>query len=1086
MVGPGNLAKHDRMPLWGIGLVLEMVGQDRAKVNFPRHGPQVVQAADLRHHVFDVGSRVRHESMDGVVIEILNRSPIHYRVAFPHKTVVVKEDSITPALATPGEKLLAEDFEEDIRYFDLRTRATHIKASYTFEDLVSITNARVELKPHQVFVAHRVVQEPRPRFLLADEVGLGKTIEAGMILKELRARDLADRILVLAPASLVSQWRHELTSKFNEEFTVYDGVFLKYIEREHPGENSWKLYPRIITSVQLARREDRRDQIAEVNWDLIIFDEAHHMRRYLEGYDDRRRPKIRNTQTYLLGEVCSSNTGSLLYLTATPLQLASFELFSLVELLDPSLFDNFSDFEYFRVHVLRRLNQIHRWLTSPLGAEEYSNLLSEWRELQRYAPDLPALPALNDLDRSARDDLLERVIDIHKVAKIMIRNRRREIGGFPPRQARVVAVELTEEERAIYEAVTDYIRRGYRAAVQSNDIIAGFIMVTYQKLLASSTRALLATLRRRHTKLAGEYGPQLEESKSTEARPQLEVLSADEDGDRDDAQELSDSLGLAEDSLLLAPLKAELRELEGLIDRLASLGQDSKAKQLVAATAGILDADPEEKILIFTQFLETQAYLRDVLTRRGHRVETFSGGMSSVEKDQAVERFRESAQILISTEAGGEGRNFQFCHIMFNYDLPWNPMKVEQRIGRVDRIGQRKAVHIYNLAATGTIEERILDVLQNRIRLFEETIGSLDPILGQFERDLQRLVMETRGNLSTEFTNFAVDWAKRIEEARLMEQRLADFVMDTRSFRRDEADRLLSRELPVTHEDIRVLVEQFLAFYPSGKFEQQGDGSIHIDVPMALIQFVEGRLRDVYQGTFDPDLALRKESLQFFAIGHDLVDTILEQCTGDSFGGTAAVRQVSSLHHGGFWGVQCNFLVEYSGVRSYPKLVPIVVGFDGTVEAGRTRELALAASLPGPTPNLPEGWRETTEHALIDAELALIDVVATELSGLQTRNDADFSRLVTRTTRFYAFRIARASDRLAEEERTLARLRQSKEAGDRRIMPIWEKRVRDSREAIERLSHEKGRELAALEARRKVSYAFRLVNAAILHVPDVG
>lgn len=1032
------------------------------------------------------GTRVRYQDMEGVIEEVLQGPTVHYRVAFPHKKQVVPEPALSPAIMDPVERLLAGEFEEDCRYFDLRTRAAFIRAAYTFEDLASLTNARVELMPHQVFVAHRVVQQPRPRFLLADEVGLGKTIEAGMILKELRARGLVERVLIVVPANLVVQWRTELHSKFNEDFIVYDGITLRYLERERPGENPWALSPRIITSVQFARLEERREQIAQVEWDLVIVDEAHHLRRYLEGYDDRGRAKVRHTQTYLLGEAASGKAGSVLFLTATPLQLRSFELYSLLELVDPSLFEGFQDFERFRSVTLPLINEAHGLLSSPWSAESYRRLYFVWEQLQKESGNLPPLPPLASLDNETSERCRSGLREVHRLARAMIRNRRREIGGFPPRVAHVIPVELTPQEKMLYDEVSAYIRRGYRAAKQAQDVIGTFLMVTYQKILASSTRALQAALERRRSRLVGEIlDAELAELVAERKRGKklvTQMLTGDGEGGAWEAEELSLVATSYEKQSEGELIQEEVQTLDNLIDRIRGIPQDSKALTLMGAIRRIFETDPDEKVLIFTQFLETQRYLKELLQQAGYTVEVFAGNMPAEEKNAAVERFKDHAQIMISTEAGGEGRNFQFCHIMFNYDLPWNPMRIEQRIGRLDRIGQRRAVHIYNLAAVGTIEERVLAVLHGRIRLFEETIGGLDPILGDFEQDLERLIMQERPNFAKEFENFGIDWEKRVADARAMEERLRDFVMDFRSFRRDEADRLLGRDRPISHTDLRNLVRDFLALYPTGKFEEHHDGTVAIEVPPAFVEQLGGKVRDTYVGTFDPKVALAKESLDFLAIGHPLVDAVLELCGAARFGGLTCIRVVESEPDRGFWGVQCHFLVEFVGVRPYPRFMPVIVGLDGSVDKCRIQRLWKAPTILANPPSLPEGWREKASAALRRAEYLLIEQIDEEAEELQRRNDEDCANLTERTEKLYRFRLQRARERLEEDRAILERLTQSRDPDDQRVVPIWQKRVQGSLSRIRDLEHQREQELQALEDRRRLNYSFERINCAIVYV----
>jgi hypothetical protein len=566
----------------------------------------------------------------------------------------------------------------------------------------------------------------------------------------------------------------------------------------------------------------------------------------------------------------------------------------------------------------------------------------------------------------------------------------------------------------------------------------------------------------------------------------LEAVQATDEGDDEDSY---DEMSVALHTATLqstAPARAtELGALDELIDAIRKLHHDSKAQQLLAAIARVLEI-PDEKVLVFTQFLETQRYLAETLRSKGYTVEIFNGTMPVAEKDAAVERFRENAQVLISTEAGGEGRNFQFCHVMFNYDLPWNPMRIEQRIGRLDRIGQQRAIHIYNFAAVGTIEERILDVLQHRIKLFEETIGGLDPILGQFERDLERLIMEERSNYGQALVDFGVDWEQRVAEARRMDERLRDFVMDLRSFRRDEADRLLSRARPVTHTHLRDFVHDFLAMYPTAEFEERNDGTVLIEVPQRFIEHAGPKILDGYVGTFDPELALRRESLEFFAIGHPLVDAILDLCQATHFGGLTPLRVVNSPEDGGFWGIQCNFIVDYAGVRKYPRFIPIVVGFDGGDSEGRSARISGARTVPGAHVNLPNGWQDAVAQAIRQSETLLIEHIEREIPVLEERNRADHALLRTRTQKLYEFRITRARERLNENSAMVERFRRSRDPGERRVLPIWERRVRDETLNMERLQLERDEELQSLEIRQRIEYDFAPVNAAIVHVLPPG
>ena len=277
---------------------------------------------------------------------------------------------------------------------------------------------------------------------------------------------------------------------------------------------------------------------------------------------------------------------------------------------------------------------------------------------------------------------------------------------------------MTPEEQTALQAIEEYVQYGYQLAEGGNNNAIGFVMIIFQKLMASSIAAIRESLgRRRERVLAGATNQQ----------------SVNDIEDRiDDDDNISDIVRTS-DAAINRMVDEELRLLDYAIATLDKVEGDSKAKVLIEQLTELFGGNSDEKIIIFTQFRETQRHLENQLVKRSWGVNLFHGQLKPQEKDAAIARFRDGAgpQVLISTEAGGEGRNLQFCHFLVNYDLPWNPMKVEQRIGRVDRIGQDEPISIFNLWVKDTIEERVLDMLEKRIRIFEETVGGLDPILGE-------------------------------------------------------------------------------------------------------------------------------------------------------------------------------------------------------------------------------------------------------------------------------------------------------------------------------------------------------------------
>ena len=587
------------------------------------------------------------------------------------------------------------------------------------DELVSLGHVGVDIKPHQVAVVHKVISNYPHRFLLCDEVGLGKTIEAGMVLKELRARGGAQRVLAIVPPSIVRQWQFEMKSKFNEAFSVLDTGTVRYLQNQGYTANPFTFEENILCSSGWVAIPKWAELCAAVDWDLIIVDEAHHARSHRSGETTRLYQLVRD-----LAAPGHFARRAMLFLTATPMQLDTHELYSLVELLDPALFPSEEHFERHRMEApgLSRLAELldrHGFPLSDADPDETVLMVARWLELDEDT----ARRRLTSGSKE-REALVAELADRHLLSEVMIRNRKSVVGGFMPRVASRWDVELTDKERTALEAVEEYVEYGFQVAEGAGNNTYGFVMVIFQKLMASSIAAIEESLSKRRERVQN-------------AAPERSICDA----------ELAEQLDYDEDENEVAGTigggsPAELVLLDRAIDALGRVEVDSKARVLEEQIFELFDVDSDAKVLLFTQFRGTQRFLAERLSARGWGVNVFHGQMSPREKDSAVERFRNDAgpQVLISTEAGGEGRNFQFCHILVNYDLPWNPMRVEQRIGRVDRIGQEQTVKIFNLWVKDTVEERVLDVLEKRIRVFEETVGGLDPILGDTESDITKIL----------------------------------------------------------------------------------------------------------------------------------------------------------------------------------------------------------------------------------------------------------------------------------------------------------------------------------------------------------
>lgn len=557
--------------------------------------------------------------------------------------------------------------------------AHRIKLSHLYDKLSSLSNSRTRLLPHQIEATHIVASALRPRFILADEVGLGKTVEAGLVIKELLFRKGYSRVLICTPAPLTIQWQQELKNKFNEEFDLLNRR--NFVEMS----SAWAKHPRLLTSVDFIKNPRYGDEILKARWDIVVFDEAHRL----------RRDYSKVTHAYAFAEKIAQKCEALLLLSATPFRGKLEELYFLVRLVDPHLLGPFASF-----------------------MQEYGAVAGDRAE----APESRRL-----------DDLRT------KISRVMLRRRKVEVGGFTKRHAVTIRFDLGTEERAFYDEMTDYVRREYNLAMREQNRAVSFIMIVFQKLLDSSTRALLRALEKRKTMLEQNlFGSRAALARYETARadfiqqePAAEALFEESDDPESDLD------ALEEDSArkTLKDLRKEILTLNFLIKLGRSVKTDRKLIKL-CETMEKLKREGHPKYVIFTQFRTTQDYLAENLRARGFKVSVFHGSLNLVEKEEAIQEFRESTDALICTEAGGEGRNLQFANILINYDLPWSPLKIEQRIGRVHRFGQTRDVYIFNFTTRDTVAERVLEVLERKIKLFEEAIGVPDTLLGAMEDEL--------------------------------------------------------------------------------------------------------------------------------------------------------------------------------------------------------------------------------------------------------------------------------------------------------------------------------------------------------------
>lgn len=909
--------------------------------------------------------------------------------------------------------------------YGLRLQAAYLQHAYKYDPLSGLSNARIEPKLHQVFVAHRVTHKLYPRMILADEVGLGKTIEAGLIIKELRARQVAKRVLVMCPATLQQQWKFELTSKFNEDFEIIDGAAIKHLGKG--GANPWKKINGVISSLNLAIRPEHAERIVNAGWDMVVIDEAHRAKKTLQY----------TTQTYKLADSLKDVVDGLLLLTATPMQLHPYELYSLIELVDPGLYLDVDMYKGRLSRIPALNNLINRLLNWP--ALSLSDKRSKLPEIAKGFSIFQNARHMNldNLDNDKfRRELINDIFDEHPVAQVMVRNRKTQLGEDHIRKAYSFAIKLTEDEQSIYEDVTDYIHRGYDRALYKQNNAVGFLMTLYQKILTSSSDALSASFKKRITKLQDDKNNSLSPITNGQDEQWPEY---------DDAEhEVKQIDGIVIDQ---EGIETEISLLEDFVDRLDDIS-DSKAKVLMNdIIEPILKEKPDEKILIFTQFVKTQEFLYNELSSIGYKVATFNGQMNDMKKEQEVKRFKYSVPIMITTEAGGEGRNFQFAHIMINYDLPWNPMKIEQRIGRLDRIGQKFPVHIYNLYNEDTIEEYILEVLEKRIKLFTKSVGSLDPILGNIEREIRDIVIKRTDDKAIK--QYGLDLEDRVRIAQLKEETMADFILDQASFNKNEANDLLERSVRASFDDLRSFIGNALDYYGGGLVPHI-EGGFSLDLSRNLYRRLatKGSGQDSTLGVFDPKEALEREDLDFFAFGHDIIDKLVSYVA--SKGSLAGARYISDTSPGIFLEVVYSF-EGTSKINPIGKMIRHLVGENLQVVSKSMEEIPeLGTAVKARELEIPDWLPEAIEASTKRASRDL-KKVSEELKyqDHQTREDKK-----NRIYRAYQHRRQQLIALIDKNREDINEMESYGSEKKKRILPVWRDKLYKQEEELDGLDNE--------------------------------
>ena len=739
------------------------------------------------------------------------------------------DQTIPSDLATTQVRELSggtHTFDAEPRLFRLAVEALRTHMAHAFDPQFAVSVSQVDPLPHQLDAVYKhLLPLSQIRFLLADDPGAGKTIMAGLLMRELMQRGEVSRVLVLCPKALTDQWRREMWERFREPFKLVTGDLIS----GSFGQNEWIENDLVVASVDLAIQDHIIPGIEQSRWDLIIFDEAHKLSAYRYGR------KIDKTKRYMLAERLAASTKHLLLMTATPHKGDPENFRLLLSLLDEKVFSSQEGTE------------------SVLRTDDSPYFLRRMKESMKHFDGRPL---------------------------------------FLPRHVSTLAYELEPHEQGLYDAVTSYVSEGLAQAEEEGNRNVSLALIVLQRRLASSLYAVTRSLQRRRNRLTDE----LENAGRTSASKQS-ALRIDYDPEEDDLDDLTteeeEALSGASTARTPEELRAEIARLDELIalaEATRLKGPEKKLSEFLRVIEEQTVSDRNEKILVFTEHRDTLTYLTRKLREWGYSVCNIHGGMKLVDRIGAEKEFRGSAQFMVATEAAGEGINLQFCKVMINWDLPWNPNRLEQRMGRIHRYGQEYEVQVYNLVADTTREGSVLLRLMAKLERMREQLGHdqvydvVASVLDAGQVRLDVLIREAilnRRSMEDILSDLEfVDSTASVAAARdALGEALATSHIDMGSILGDERD---SKERRLTPE----FVERFFA-----------DGLRYLDGRITAgtdddwkLEFVPADLRKKAQAqnvgefgtgsrliTFSKERLRRDPPAEFVAPNHPLFDAVMDR-----------------------------------------------------------------------------------------------------------------------------------------------------------------------------------------------------------------
>jgi len=823
-------------------------------------------------HSLKVGDQVRSRADTARVGMIRKLGPVHaeipYYVVFwggvSGSATVSESDLVPEGLELSPAEALAGARGGYAEFQRLLTMQRLGRENPLRNNIYAFNASKIQFYPYQFKPLLKFLESSRHRLLICDEVGLGKTIEAGLILLELRARQTLRTVLVLCPSNLRDKWRRELRTRFGEEFRILSVSDIMQFLDEYE-EDPYRATVNGIVSTETMRSERIRERLGRTtaSLDLVIVDEAHHLRNS-------------NTAIHEVAKTLSGWAQAMVMLTATPVHLRQENLFSLLNILDEEDFrDLDTTLERFENngHIVLAQSALTRLPIDLATVAEHLGRASmtEWFQRNQALDGVRSRihQLLNNqasTTTSADIAVLQRdLAGLNLLGHILTRTRKRDVHvKAPVRRPTAIEITLTPRERELYDRVTDWVRQ---QALEAGgfDRNLGWRLNTPQRRLSSSFQGMVEFYRGESQQVQGD----------------------DPEGFELDEPETSKAEGIP-----IVKLSPAIRDI---IRSWPSDEPDSKYDQLRKVLLSLGPEGRVQKLLVFASFKSTIRYLERRLRADGVGVVSISGDTDGKARTKIIEGFEKDAEteVLLSTRVGAEGLDFQFCSAMVNYDLPWNPMEVEQRIGRLDRIGQpADSILIVNLWSLGTIEERILRRLYDRIGIFEHSIGDMEPILGEtapaIEQELLRASLSEAEEESMSKRVVQVLENKRQELAHL-EATAARFV-GADAFFDDEIDAIRNRRRYVTSEQLFHYVREFLRIEsPQTRMEYDSRvGAGHLYPDDALRTFLQRRnrvsdaLRIVgavggsVRITFDAQVAFEHPDWEFISVLHPLVSAITE------------------------------------------------------------------------------------------------------------------------------------------------------------------------------------------------------------------